>query len=320
MSNKSPWSEALDKKILKWVEAKGMYEGWYDGLSHKWKHGVINQIREFFPAVIEDFQELKESLLESPARYSAEEYFESKKISMKGIHAGEYIDKEDFLSFIQSLPSNAETVEKKEEVNEWLKKNWPEGKFRAFIEFMKTDRLFFVDEVRKWLNAFLKEEISFSKFVELFNEKVFEKYPASPSPAVSAPVEKKGIDLKAMEEKLNTALEKETPESLNEWLSLQEGQERAKEELWQRVRAFVGDCLIENYPSVIRIVDGLKLIITTPELSKDYAKGLLEWIRDQNYDTSDYRVGKWYQIPFRETSHYFTDSELLKEYDKHLQK
>jgi hypothetical protein len=68
MSNKSPWSEALDKKILKWVEAKGMYEGWYDGLSHKWKHGVINQIREFFPAVIEDFQELKESLLESPAR------------------------------------------------------------------------------------------------------------------------------------------------------------------------------------------------------------------------------------------------------------
>jgi hypothetical protein len=42
------------------------------------------------------------------------------------------------------------------------------------------------------------------------------------------------------------------------------------------VRAFVGDCLIENYPSVIRIVDGLKLIITTPELSKDYAKGLLE--------------------------------------------
>jgi hypothetical protein len=70
MSNKSPWSEALDKKILKWVEAKGMYEGWYDGLSHKWKHGVINQIREFFPAVIEDFQELKESLLESPARYS----------------------------------------------------------------------------------------------------------------------------------------------------------------------------------------------------------------------------------------------------------
>jgi hypothetical protein len=71
MSNKSPWSEALDKKILKWVEAKGMYEGWYDGLSHKWKHGVINQIREFFPAVIEDFQELKESLLESPARLVA---------------------------------------------------------------------------------------------------------------------------------------------------------------------------------------------------------------------------------------------------------
>jgi hypothetical protein len=51
---------------------------------------------------------------------------------------------------------------------------------------------------------------------------------------------------------------------------------------------------------------------------EQYAKGLLEWIRDQDYVLSDYRAGKWYQFPFRETSHYFTDSELLKEYDKYL--
>jgi hypothetical protein len=53
---------------------------------------------------------------------------------------------------------------------------------------------------------------------------------------------------------------------------------------------------------------------------EEYAKGLLEWIRDQDYVLSDYRAGKWYQFPFRETSHYYTTTELLKEYDKHLQK
>jgi hypothetical protein len=51
---------------------------------------------------------------------------------------------------------------------------------------------------------------------------------------------------------------------------------------------------------------------------EEYAKGLLEWIRDQDYVLSDYRAGKWYQLPFRETSHYYTALELLKEYDKYL--
>lgn len=45
-----------------------------------------------------------------------------------------------------------------------------------FMEWLLKDRLFFVDEVRKWLRQYDKEEISFSKFVELFNEKVFNKY------------------------------------------------------------------------------------------------------------------------------------------------
>jgi flagellar biosynthesis/type III secretory pathway protein FliH len=108
MSNKSPWSEALDKKILKWVEAKGMYEGWYDGLSHKWKHGVINQIREFFPAVIEDFQELKEFLLESPARYSEEELQQCwSEAWMSSRQKSKF---PDFKSFLESLPSKARKV------------------------------------------------------------------------------------------------------------------------------------------------------------------------------------------------------------------
>jgi hypothetical protein len=358
MSNKSPWSEALDKKILKWVEAKGMYEGWYDGLSHKWKHGVINQIREFFPAVIEDFQELKESLLESPARYSAEEYFESKKISMKGIHAGEYIDKEDFLSFIQSLPSNAETVEKKEEVNEWLKKNWPEGKFRAFIEFMKTDRLFFVDEVRKWLNAFLKEEISFSKFVELFNEKVFEKYPASPSPAVSAPVEERKrcefemhvikyfglpedvnfnkvpkvcyadlVNLLAtftqspVDETAHLLSTKANRERLEESIkSLQEGQERAKElypypenDLYKP-----GDPDLEQMIWVVN--QKREAYLAGFAASKDYAKGLLEWV-GKSYENIEDIVDKpalWKEVGFGADLSHYTTSQLIDLYDEHL--
>lgn len=43
-----------------------------------------------------------------------------------------------------------------------------------FIKWLETDRLFFVDEVRSWLKQYDKEEISFSRFVELFNQKVFE--------------------------------------------------------------------------------------------------------------------------------------------------
>lgn len=34
-----------------------------------------------------------------------------------------------------------------------------------------NDRIFYVDEVRKWINQLLKEEISISKFVEMLNEK-----------------------------------------------------------------------------------------------------------------------------------------------------
>jgi hypothetical protein len=48
--------------------------------------------------------------------------------------------------------------------------------FREFYDFLIKDRLFYVDEVRKWLRQYDNKEISFSKFVELFNEKVFIKY------------------------------------------------------------------------------------------------------------------------------------------------
>lgn len=73
-------------------------------------------------------------------------------------------------------------VEAKQEQEEHkIFKEWSYEKNSAFIEFLKEGRLFYVDEVRKWLNVLLKEEISFSKFVELFNEKVFERY-ANPKP------------------------------------------------------------------------------------------------------------------------------------------
>jgi len=36
-----------------------------------------------------------------------------------------------------------------------------------------TDKPFFIDEIRKQLNEYLKEEMSFSRFVELLNEKVY---------------------------------------------------------------------------------------------------------------------------------------------------
>src|SRR5882672_11143753 len=36
--------------------------------------------------------------------------------------------------------------------------------------------MFYVDEVRKWLKRYDDEEISFSKFVELFNERVFYRW------------------------------------------------------------------------------------------------------------------------------------------------
>lgn len=40
----------------------------------------------------------------------------------------------------------------------------------------ENSRPFFIDEVRSWLSRYEKEEISFSKFVELLNDKVYGKY------------------------------------------------------------------------------------------------------------------------------------------------
>lgn len=52
-----------------------------------------------------------------------------------------------------------------------------EGDFRAFYDWlMSGQRLFFIDEVRKWIRDYDAQDISLSKFVELFNEKVFHKY------------------------------------------------------------------------------------------------------------------------------------------------
>jgi hypothetical protein len=333
MSNKSPWVKAKErlpeflKEVVVTFNNLDAGIGWFS--SHKdWEDGdetiffrPKNSDNEDTGLDSCEIEWLDESLLESPARYSEEELKLKISVIISSETSGNY-KRDEILKLIQSLPSNAETVEKKEEVNEWLKKNWPEGKFRAFIEFMKTDRLFFVDEVRKWLNAFLKEEISFSKFVELFNEKVFEKYPASPSPAVSAPVEKKGIDLKAMEEKLNTALEKETPESLNEWLSLQEGQERAKE--W--VETMAVNYVTEKHhkesgePWYDEDEAEKKSFIAGFAASKDYAKGLLEWV-GKSYENIEDIVDKpalWKEVGFGADLSHYTTSQLIDLYDEHL--
>lgn len=48
---------------------------------------------------------------------------------------------------------------------------------RERVEAMKNgSNLFFIDEVRMWLRWYDNKIISFSKFVELFNDKVYEKY------------------------------------------------------------------------------------------------------------------------------------------------
>lgn len=73
-----------------------------------------------------------------------------------------------------------------------MKDNTPSGPERSveemakdnlkeFYNYLQNDRLFFVDEARKWLIQFNKAEISFSKFVEMFNEKVFNRYHAAAS-------------------------------------------------------------------------------------------------------------------------------------------
>lgn len=52
---------------------------------------------------------------------------------------------------------------------------------KTFFEWINNNRLFFVDEVRGWLKMVDSGDISFSKFVELFNEKVFKfGYAAAP--------------------------------------------------------------------------------------------------------------------------------------------
>jgi hypothetical protein len=113
MSNKSPWVKAtIFPKEQKWYNARNGTEKvpcilFFHAGVKAWHNEEGNLLS---PDSYDIYEYLDESLLESPARYSAEEYFESKKISMKGIHAGEYIDKEDFLSFAQSLPSKARKV------------------------------------------------------------------------------------------------------------------------------------------------------------------------------------------------------------------
>jgi hypothetical protein len=60
-----------------------------------------------------------------------------------------------------------------------IKKEWgcypaiSDRSAKEFYEWLMNGRLFFVDEVRGWLKLLDKEEISMSKFVELFNERVF---------------------------------------------------------------------------------------------------------------------------------------------------
>lgn len=63
-----------------------------------------------------------------------------------------------------------------------------EGKdILGFMKFLETNRLFSVSEVREWLKLLDKEEISFSKFVELFNEKFYNLYKEkTPSPSQEA--------------------------------------------------------------------------------------------------------------------------------------
>lgn len=56
-----------------------------------------------------------------------------------------------------------------------MNNRWPQEKTIRFMNWLNNNRLFYVYEVRKWLRLLDKEKISFSRFVELFNEKLFEQ-------------------------------------------------------------------------------------------------------------------------------------------------
>lgn len=62
-----------------------------------------------------------------------------------------------------------------------------------FMKWLNDNKLFYVDEVRKWLRLLDKEEISFSKFVELFNQKLFEQQETHPRLYTEAEVREREI-------------------------------------------------------------------------------------------------------------------------------
>lgn len=47
------------------------------------------------------------------------------------------------------------------------------GQMTEYFQFLELHRIFFIDEVRKWINLLVREEISMSKFVENFHVKLF---------------------------------------------------------------------------------------------------------------------------------------------------
>lgn len=72
-----------------------------------------------------------------------------------------------------------------------------------YLQFLELNRLFFIDEVRDWLNLLLKEDISMSKFVENFNVKLFNQYKAGRLKAD----EEKDSRIKELEDGLVKAVE-----------------------------------------------------------------------------------------------------------------
>lgn len=47
------------------------------------------------------------------------------------------------------------------------------GQMTEYFQFLELHRIFFIDEVRKWIKLLDREEISMSKFVENFHVKLF---------------------------------------------------------------------------------------------------------------------------------------------------
>lgn len=74
------------------------------------------------------------------------------------------------LGYSLSLLSELEQLRKE---NELLKMMLPLTK-EDVMERISRKRIFFIDEVRLWLKKYDNEEISFSKFVEIFNDKAYE--------------------------------------------------------------------------------------------------------------------------------------------------